>query len=89
MPRQSKAAKAEGDRKQRRAEIMNTVADSMKALSARKRMDWGRETPETIAAWGNLDETMYGYIQGERDREDVKAAYKTCANLHTVEKGAN
>lgn len=74
-------------RKERRAEIGQTVSQAMKSLSAKRTMDWTRETPEISAAQAVLDETMTQYVEGTATREDVKKAYRTYADLHIVEKG--
>lgn len=73
--------------KDRRAEISRTVGEAMKSLSAKKTMDWGRETPETIKAGFELDEAMADFVAEKATREQVKAAYKVYADLHVVEKG--
>lgn len=81
MPR---SKKKDPERLDRRAEIMKAVSDSIKAISAKKAMDWSRETSETIAAEHQLDEAMCDFIDGKVSREEVKAAYKSFANLHVA-----
>lgn len=72
---------------ERRTEICHTVSEAMKALSRKKSMDWTRDTPAITAAQEELDKTMFGYVQGEATREQVKKFYKRFADLHVVEKG--
>lgn len=70
------------DRSKRRTEIMRTISEAMKALSAKKPMAWDRENSETIAAGERLDNAMADYVSGKVTREQVKAAYKNYADLH-------
>lgn len=70
------------EKKERRDEICRTVSEAMTSLSARRAMDWTRESPETIRAGHNLDEAMADFIDEKATREQVKAAYKTYADLH-------
>lgn len=85
MPRKAKPKVDE--RANRRSEIMATVGEAMKALSAKKPMDWSRENSETLAAGERLDSAMCGFIEGTATREEVKKAYRGYADLHVVEKG--
>jgi len=56
----------------------------MKALSAKKSMDWARDTPEISTAQDGLDLAMAGFIEGTTTREEVKKAYKAYADLHVA-----
>lgn len=85
MPRKAKPKVDE--RANRRSEIMATVGEAMKALSAKKPMDWSRENSATITAGTGLDNAMADYVSGDATREQVKAAYKAYADTHVVEKG--
>jgi hypothetical protein len=83
MPRKPKPV-TDNERLQRRLEIGKTVYQAMSALSAKKQMEWTRETPETSAAGVKLDNAMADFIEGVATREDVKKVYKVFADLHTV-----
>lgn len=72
------------DRAKRRTEIMRTISEAMKALSAKKQMDWTRDTSATAAAQDDLDKAMMGFIEGTATRDEVKRAYKRYADLHVA-----
>lgn len=69
---------------ERKAEINRTISEAMTALSARKTMDWARDTPEISAAQDRLDNAMADFIAGTATREQVKRAYRAYADLHIV-----
>lgn len=71
----------------RRAGIGQTVSQAMKSLSAKRVMDWTKESPEISVAEAALNEAMAAYVDEKATREEVKKAYKVWADLHVGERG--
>ena len=64
---------------ERAHEISKTIWDAMAKL---KDIDWKRETPGTIQAQADLEESMVLYSENKVSRAEVKACYQRFVDAH-------